>query len=67
MLNIIGNGVVLNLDALFDELKSNGFTNDPQSDWEKRLFISDSAHLVLPVHIEADGKQEGVLGHQSYI
>lgn len=58
--NVIGNGVVVNLDAIFEELKSNGFT-DGNSDWEKRLFISNRAHLVFDVHIKADGQQEGLL------
>ncbi|KAI3416054.1 Adenylosuccinate synthetase [Globodera pallida] len=60
VLNIIGNGVVVNLDAFFEELARNGF--DSSTRWEKRLFISDSAHLVLPVHIKADGLQENALG-----
>ena len=64
-LNVIGNGVVVNLDALFSELERNGFTNNPETNWEKRLFISDCAHLVLPIHIEADGRQELKLGDKA--
>jgi len=44
---VIGNGVVLDLDQLFlelDELKNKGV------DTIGRLFISDSAHLVMPYH-----------------
>lgn len=58
--NIIGNGVVLNLDALFSELEHNGFM-EGNSNWEKRLLISDRAHLVFSVHILADSQQEGLL------
>jgi adenylosuccinate synthase len=64
-LNVIGNGVVVNLDALFEELEHNGLTKEPESRWEKRLFISDCAHLVLPIHIEADGRQELKLGDKA--
>lgn len=66
-LNVIGNGVVVNLNELFTELERNGFTTDPESNWEKRLFISDCAHLVLPIHIEADGRQELTLGDKGKI
>ena len=61
-INIIGNGVVVNLDALFSEIEKNGFkfgTGDDEGD--RKLFISDCAHLVVPVHIEADGFQESLL------
>lgn len=59
--NVIGNGVVVNLDALFSELEHNGFKRGDSS-WEKRLVISDRCHLVFSVHIQADGQQEGILG-----
>lgn len=58
--NVIGNGVVVNLDALFEEIEKNKLPK-----WEKRLFISDCAHLVLPIHIEADGRQELNLGEKA--
>ena len=44
---VIGNGVVLDLDQLFlelDELKNKGINTN------ERLFVSDSAHLVMPYH-----------------
>ena len=44
---LIGNGVVLDLDQFFaeiDQLNSEGITTG------KRLFVSISAHLVLPYH-----------------
>ena len=61
-INIIGNGVVFNLDALFSEIEKNGFKfGTGEDEGDRKLFISDCAHLVLPVHIEADGFQESLL------
>lgn len=57
--NVIGNGVVLNLDSLFAEIEHNGFKAGES--WENRLFISDRCHLVLEAHIKADAQQEGIL------
>jgi adenylosuccinate synthase len=51
---IIGNGVVINPRALFDELdqlKQRGVDTS-------RLFISDRAHLIMPYHILLDGLEE---------
>lgn len=63
-LNIIGNGVVVNLDAFFSELEHNGITKDLPG-WEKRIFISNRAHLVLKVHAQVDGRQEESLDTKS--
>ncbi|XP_063934576.1 adenylosuccinate synthetase isozyme 1 A-like [Zophobas morio] len=55
-LNIIGNGVVLNVESLFAEIESNehkGLTG-----WESRLIISDRAHLVFSMHRVVDSHQE---------
>ncbi|PAF53058.1 adenylosuccinate synthase [Helicobacter sp. 13S00482-2] len=41
--NIIGNGVVISLDALCEEIIQFG-------DLTNRLFISDKAHLIMPYH-----------------
>ncbi|NNF07180.1 MAG: adenylosuccinate synthase [Candidatus Eisenbacteria bacterium] len=52
---VIGNGVVLNLDGLFqelDELKSKGVNT------EGRLWISDRAHLILPGHRALEAHEE---------
>ena len=49
----IGNGVVLDPDTLFteiDELRRRGIQV------EKRLYVSDRAHLVLPYHKLLDGE-----------
>ncbi|CAF3409312.1 unnamed protein product, partial [Rotaria socialis] len=50
--NVIGNGCVINLPELFEEIKkqeSYGIT-----DWSQRLLISNRAHLVFEFHKEVD-------------
>lgn len=42
-INLIGNGVVINVEAFFDEISQ--FENI-----EGRVFISPKAHLILPYH-----------------
>ncbi|MCH5313408.1 MAG: adenylosuccinate synthase [Helicobacter sp.] len=49
--NIIGNGVVINLEALLKEMKA--FNN-----LQGRLFISDKAHIILPYHEILDKAKE---------
>lgn len=51
-----GNGVVIHLPGLFDELEKN--EKKGLKDWEKRLIISDRAHLVFDFHQQVDGLQE---------
>ncbi|PAV59258.1 hypothetical protein WR25_09900 [Diploscapter pachys] len=63
--NVIGNGVVVNLDAFFSELDHNGVTND--AGWEKRIKISSEAHLVFSVHAQVDGRQEDTLAAKNKI
>ncbi|XP_044728154.1 adenylosuccinate synthetase [Chrysoperla carnea] len=61
--SVIGNGVVIHLPGLFDELKAcekKGLT-----DWKDRLLISDRAHLVFDLHQSVDGLQEAEKGTQS--
>jgi adenylosuccinate synthase len=53
--NIIGNGVVVAPSALIEELKQ--FKN-----MEKRLFISDKAHMVLGFHAAIDLAKEKLRG-----
>ncbi|KAH7730911.1 adss-prov protein [Aphelenchoides avenae] len=55
--NVIGNGVVVNLDALFAELEHNNIPRDFPG-WEKRLVLSNRAHLTFKVHMQVDGRQE---------
>ncbi|CAF1247364.1 unnamed protein product [Rotaria sp. Silwood1] len=50
--NIIGNGCVVNLPELVDEIKS--MESRGIADWSKRFFISDRAHLVFDFHKQID-------------
>ena len=45
---ISGNGVVVHLPGLFEELKKN--ESKGLTDWRDRLLISDRAHLVFDFH-----------------
>lgn len=76
-ISVIGNGVVVNLPQLFDELernqilsasttsnkngKLNGNQYNTRADWMNRLYISNEAHLVFDVHQKADGLIEADL------
>jgi len=57
-ISLIGNGVVIHLPGLFEELEKN--IAKGLSGWESRLKISDKAHLVFDFHQEIDGLQEGL-------
>ena len=60
--SIIGNGVVVSIDALIteiDELINNGILLDD------KLFISQNCHLILPTHIALDKAREISLGKKS--
>lgn len=57
--NIIGNGTVVELDALFkeiNELKEKGI------DFKNRFFISERAHIIMPYHIFFDKHREELKG-----
>ncbi|GAB5573213.1 adenylosuccinate synthetase isozyme 1 isoform X1 [Prionailurus iriomotensis] len=54
--SFIGNGVVVHLPGLFEEAEKN--EKKGLKDWEKRLIISDRAHLVFDFHQAVDGLQE---------
>ncbi|CAF2989191.1 unnamed protein product [Rotaria sp. Silwood2] len=61
--NIIGNGCVVNLPELREEIQKNesrGITN-----WSNRLLISDRAHLVFDFHKQSDGFIERGRGKSS--
>jgi adenylosuccinate synthase len=52
---VLGNGVVVHIPTLFEELAQldkNGV------DYKSRLLISDRAHLVSDIQIQADGLLE---------
>ena len=60
--SIIGNGVVISLEALASEisdLKDNGITID------EKLFISEACHVILPTHVALDIAHEKSLGKSS--
>ncbi|KAG7297792.1 hypothetical protein JYU34_018534 [Plutella xylostella] len=61
--SVIGNGVVIHLPGLFEELKKNEAKG--MSDWQRRLIISDRAHLVFDIHQQVDGLQEAEKGKNS--
>ena len=60
--SVIGNGVVVSLDALIteiNELEENGIS------LSNKLFISENCHLILPTHIALDQAREIRLGKKS--
>ncbi|CAO2638587.1 Adenylosuccinate synthetase isozyme 2, partial [Lemmus lemmus] len=59
----IGNGVVIHLPGLFEEAEKN--VQKGLDGWEKRLIISDRAHIVFDFHQAADGIQEQQRQEQS--
>ncbi|XP_015279912.1 PREDICTED: adenylosuccinate synthetase isozyme 2 isoform X2 [Gekko japonicus] len=54
----IGNGVVIHLPGLFEEAEKNVKKGKGLEGWEKRLIISDRAHIVFDFHQAADGIEE---------
>ncbi|KAK4473521.1 hypothetical protein MN116_002882 [Schistosoma mekongi] len=60
VLAIIGNGVVVNLEALFQEI--NEAVSKGLLDVASRLRISDRCHLVFPLHQEIDRMEEELRG-----
>jgi len=61
--SVIGNGVVIHLPGLFEELQKN--EDKGLKDWKNRLLISDRAHIVFDFHQQVDGLQEQEKGKQS--
>ena len=60
--SVIGNGVVVSIDALLSEindLKSNNIS------LINKLYISQNCHLILPTHIALDQAREAMLGKKS--
>ncbi len=53
---LIGNGVVLDLAALFEEIET---VQGQGLEVEGRLFVSDRAHITLPYHRLLDAAREG--------
>lgn len=59
----VGNGVVIHLPSLFEELSKNEAKGLQQL--QHRLIISDRAHLVFDFHQAVDGMQEAEKGGKS--
>lgn len=53
---VSGNGVVIHIPGLFEELAKNEAKG--LHDWQRRLIVSDRAHLVFDFHQQVDGLQE---------
>lgn len=62
IVNIIGNGVALNIPVLMDELNDIISRGVPKP----HLFISDRAQIVMPYHIAFDAYEEERLGKKSF-
>ncbi|SPP88175.1 adenylosuccinate synthetase [Drosophila guanche] len=62
-ISVIGNGVVIHLPSLFDEVLKNEAKG--LQHLEHRLIISDRAHLVFDFHQHVDGMQEAEKGGKS--
>ena len=56
---VVGNGVVINVEGLFQEL--DGLSARGVS-WEDRLWVSDRAHLILPGHRALEAHEEKGVG-----
>lgn len=60
--NVIGNGVVIELKSLWEEIENFGLDK-----LKNRLFISDRAHIILPYHsildrLKEQSKKDGAIG-----
>ncbi|HET9933826.1 MAG TPA: adenylosuccinate synthase [Polyangiaceae bacterium] len=53
---VLGQGMVVDPGVLLDEI--DGLIRRGHADVEKRLVLSDRAHLILPYHILVDGLRE---------
>lgn len=58
--NLIGSGVVFNVDAFFKELSDLEAKNVPNI--HKRIHVSSRCHLNLTLHAAVDGLSEKALG-----
>ena len=60
--SVIGNGVVISLEALEKELKDLASKN---ISIKNKLFISEACHVILPTHVALDIAHEKSLGKSS--
>ena len=54
---VLGQGMVIDPEVLVEEI--DGLIRRGHTDVDKRLAISDRAHLILPYHVTIDGLREG--------
>ena len=59
--NILGNGVVMHFPTLFEEIEQ---VEKAGIQCRDRILISDRAHIVTSLQIEADGAQEKSMAHR---
>jgi len=59
VVNVLGNGVVLDLGSLADEIQS---LKDEGIEIGGRLLLSEQAHLILPLHKALDAAYEDAMG-----
>ena len=59
---VIGNGVVIDPVALFSELET---LSDAGISTQRRLLISDRAHLIMPYHVDLDLLEEKRRGNSA--
>jgi adenylosuccinate synthase len=59
VVNVLGNGVVLDLGSLAAEIES---LNRENIDITGRLLLSEQAHLILPLHKALDAAYEDAMG-----
>jgi len=57
--NILGNGTVISLEALFKEIAS---VEKENIDFTGRLILSNRAHIVTKMHLLADAQSESKSG-----
>jgi adenylosuccinate synthase len=62
VVNILGAGMALDIQAFFDELESLAARGIPRP----KIFLSDRAQIVLPYHIEFDRYEEERLGRNRF-
>ena len=60
ILNVIGNGLVIDPKVLLHEIKNLEKNNIKIS--TENLVVSENAHIILPYHIEEDKKVGGAIG-----
>jgi len=60
--NVIGNGVVIALDALVEEMEC---LKERGVDFTGRLFISHRAHIIMPYHAALDQAREAKRGAEA--